>query len=212
MSMTERRNWLPVLLILLAALGYYLPWVWHPTAGLSPGAYDLAEWTTLAPSIRFGTPSLLPSLFLRGALGLLAILAVLLAATIASVALKWISRGLGVLFAVTLLPPLDFFTGAWTDPNYQQQIMIALGTLAVISVIIWQGHRIASRIMLSASAIIAGASLASALVGVDSGMELMQNLSVMPTVGGGIVLFGGTLGLCIVVVLWQWRQTQLVPT
>ena len=40
-----------------------------------------------------------------------------------------VTPGLALLLAITLLPPFDFFRGAWDDPNYRQQFALAIGTL-----------------------------------------------------------------------------------
>ena len=55
-------NYLPLFLLLIA---YALPWMMTPTiAGLTNGAYDLAEWTSIHPAVR-ADPLLLTPLLLR---------------------------------------------------------------------------------------------------------------------------------------------------
>ncbi|MBZ0290443.1 MAG: hypothetical protein K8I30_22650 [Anaerolineae bacterium] len=96
-----------------------LPWVIHPGASISLGAYDLAEWTSLMPAVRDANLPLLPTLLLRLPLVCLA----------GIVAWSTANRGLRGLFivlaALALLPPLQFFSNTG-DINYRQQFTLAL--------------------------------------------------------------------------------------
>lgn len=109
-------------IIALGVLGYNLPWLAGAAAGLTFGAYDLAEWVSLHPLVR-ANALLIESALLRLPPLCLAWIAALHARRMFS----W--SGLFVFIsAVTLLPPLDFLTQR-ADPNYRQQFLIALATM-----------------------------------------------------------------------------------
>mgnify|MGYP005836978137 CR=1 FL=1 len=107
----------------LAALGCYLPWVEHPAAALAPNAFDLAEWTSLHPAVRGGSPPLLLTLLLRAPFALAGV-GIALAAP-----WGWLP---GLVVALTLLPPMEFFRGAWGDPNFRQGFALTLATGALV--------------------------------------------------------------------------------
>ncbi|NWG16677.1 MAG: hypothetical protein HXY41_08580 [Chloroflexi bacterium] len=114
----------PVWLLLLAALVCYsLPWAVSSNAGLSMGAYDLAEWASLHPAVRAASPPLLASFLLRAPLVGLAWIATLSSRRKGSWPFNGILAG---AIAIALLPPLEFFTQYGNDPNYRQQAALAL--------------------------------------------------------------------------------------
>src|SRR5438477_2332337 len=117
MAPMRRTNWLLRFPWLLAALAaYYLPWINNRAAALSANAYDLAEWVSLHQAVRDASiPNLAPFL-LRAVLGGLALLFAVRALKALSGRARWAYSFLALLLAVTLLPPLDFFRGAWNDP------------------------------------------------------------------------------------------------
>lgn len=113
-------------LLLLALIFYCLPWVQTPATSLTMGAYDLAEWASLNPTVRASSPPLLLSFTLRLPLALLAL--------IAAFAWEWDGRRRArvlvvCLISLALLPPLEFFTQYRDDPNYRQQFALAVITL-----------------------------------------------------------------------------------
>ncbi len=117
------------ILILLALTAYSLPWIINPGTILNPGAYDLAEWTSLHPTVRNNNPPLLTTLLLRGQLVLLALI---VAANTPRPTLtrKWTLSALGVfVLAAASLPPFEYFTEARNDPNYRQQFLLTLGII-----------------------------------------------------------------------------------
>lgn len=114
------------LLIVLALVGYSLPWVVTPGVSTSLGAYDLAEWASLHPAARGAALPLVASFVLRLPLALLALIISVAGERAGS---RWV-RGLGVLvLTAALLPPLEFFTQYRDDSNYRQQFGLALLTL-----------------------------------------------------------------------------------
>ncbi|MCZ7542374.1 MAG: hypothetical protein M5R40_02005 [Anaerolineae bacterium] len=92
----------------LALLGCYLPWVAHPAAALAPNMLDLAEWTSLHPAVRGSAPPLLLTFALR--------LPLALAGVGIAYAVRW-GWLPGLVIALTLLPPLEFFRARRATPT-----------------------------------------------------------------------------------------------
>lgn len=115
---------------LLALAAYVIPWVVNPGMGLTLGAYDLAEWASLHPEVRNASPALLTSLLLRLPLMCLAVIIGFASPTPALRTSGWYLMLALLLFLVaSSLPPLEFFTEARGDTNYQQQFWLTLGAL-----------------------------------------------------------------------------------
>ena len=193
MHIIRRIPWL-----FIALVAYYLPWVYHKTAALTANAYDLAELVSIDPEVRNGNPPLLAPFLLRVVLGGLAILFALLAAkTVERV--RWLYIAAAWILAITLLPPLDFFRGAFDDPNYQQQFAISLGTLILIVAIAVAHHRgvkwLQKLVMPIALLVIIGA-----IVGEVLAWNVLQSpsIGIHESLGGGVVLLVGTMFMLLV--------------
>ena len=52
------------LALLLALVGYWLPWLTHPAAALRLNGYELSEWVTFLPAVRDGSSPLTRLVFL----------------------------------------------------------------------------------------------------------------------------------------------------
>jgi hypothetical protein len=171
-----------IMLLVLGCTAYSLPWLMNPGSGLSLGAYDLAEWTSLHPAVRSGNPALLTTLLLRlplACLGLIISIGFLRRKLIFAVVVI-------VLTGSALLPPLEFFTQYRDDPNYQQQFFLALFTIAtgVLSMAIRPDHLTKSLVILLA---IVGAG--SSLAGLLQGYALLEQFKLPTQFGlGGIGL------------------------
>lgn len=178
----------------LAVVACYLPWLWHPTAGLSPGAYDLAEWLSLHPVARASLPPLLPSFLLRAAFALLAMLFAAHAPQARQRAVRWGARLVALVLALTLFPPLEFLTVARGDGNYQQQFALGVATLVgVVGLVVW-------REVFSGQAewgLIVCTTLLGAACGawgLLEGQRGMASLGVSVAVGAGGILYLLSLG------------------
>ncbi len=122
-----------LLFVLGGLAAYLLPWLNAPGTALSMGGYDLAEWTSLYPELRFAQPPLLVTLALRLPSALLIILLAMHHSDeyITPFRLRWILMLLAVLItSIALLPPLEFISNT-DDPNYRQQFALAAATLAL---------------------------------------------------------------------------------
>jgi len=185
---------------IVALVAYYLPWIYHPAAGLTFNAYDLAEWVSLHPAVRGASVPLVAPFLLRVVLGGLALLFCLRALRSDRTWVRLAYAGLAVLLAITLLPPFDFFRGAWDDPNYRQQFALAIGTLIglVALAAINRRGKIASngttsdkypyREVRPLEIVISLLTAICAVVGEIMALNVIRSLQIDVAVGGGIIV------------------------
>lgn len=196
-------NPLMLLALAAAAICYFLPWITHGYASMTFGGYDLAEWTSLHPAVRFVEPALqttlwlrLPPVFMLGAL-------------MFSIAVpRFSSRWWFLIFVVliisaALLPPFEFIIPR-DDPNYRQQTFVAGAALIIgmAGLIPWS-RRIQQGIVLALCA----AAILSALIGLSNSIALMQGFELSPQIGVGGVGFVIALGAAAVISLRRLTAT-----
>lgn len=184
-------------IISAALVGYMMPWVSTPGTGLALGAYDLAEWASLHPASQTTRPIMLTSLLLRV---VPALLILIIAFTTGPRRKKRIGGLIGIIFVIgtslLLLPPLEFFTEARSNPNYQQQFIISIGVLT-IGFLVFQGFLDRWKkpvvLVICITAFFAGA------LGLIRAYNLMQQygISMQPGWGGALTLFLILLALFI---------------
>lgn len=110
-------------------LMYFLPWVINPSMSLTFGAYDLAEWTSLHPEVRFSEPALLLTLALR--IQPLLLVALITLHTPQKNSLTWwVAVLITLVTSAGLLPPVEFISNT-TDSNYQQQFALSVTTFMI---------------------------------------------------------------------------------
>lgn len=125
--MTQKRDIIWLMLIILALIAYTAPWVVSAGVSLTFGAFDLAEWASLHPITR---PDLLTSLLLRMPLVCLAWILAFNAPERPLYSMQWWIALFGcLLLAIFSSPPLEFLTTNRDDMNYQQQAFLVLMTL-----------------------------------------------------------------------------------
>lgn len=190
-----RPKWLRWPWVLGAALAYYLPWIPNPAAALTLNAYDLAEWTSLPPSMRSGAIPLLAPFLLRAVLGLLALLFGLRA--LQHVAwLRWLYAGLALWLAITLMPPLDFFRGTFDDVNYRQQFALGGGTLiALLILVALAGRGLSVLALCRIEAVVAVLAMVSALAGEILAQGIYRSFFIPAPLGMGVVVIVACLGM-----------------
>ncbi len=182
----------------VALAGCYLPWVYHRTAGLTFNAIDLAEWVSLAPAVRGGSVPLLIPFLLRIALVGIALLCGVRAAIEERKWSRWLYMLLALALAATLLPPVDFFKGAFDDPNYRQQFALAVSTLIGLGIVMLVKRRASpnfrwTRITWAVSIV----ALLCAVSGNLLALNVVQSLKLEETLGGGMFLYGVGLALSV---------------
>ncbi len=150
----------------MALVGCYLPWVEHPAGALAPNALDLAEWASLHPAVRGGSPPLLLTFLLRLPLALVGV-------GIAYAARwGWLP---GLVIALTLLPPLEFFRGASSDPNFRQGFALAAmaGALVLFSL---PARRLAERVRWALPVFPAAIGVVATMIGAPQAMRLINEM------------------------------------
>ncbi len=119
------------ILLVAALIAYLMPWIYNSGAILQPNAYDLAEWASLHPTVQNGSPAFLETLLLRSQL-------LIITAIIAFYGNDkrwsnvWILRAVTILLiAIAILPPLEYFIAERSNPNYGQQLILALSAIVI---------------------------------------------------------------------------------
>jgi len=170
------------LCIILGLIGYILPWIVTPTAPLTLGAYDLAEWASLHPSQPYTTPVLIVPLFLRIQLVIITLIIALSAQTNK---LQFIAIVAIIPLSIAQLPPLEFLTIATDNINYQQQFILATISL-VIGLTATKFKPLLYVPFIGLLLVVAG--LVSAIVGVQQAQSL-YNMSLQEnSLGMGIII------------------------
>lgn len=123
-------GWGMALLGLGGVVAVHLPWHVHPVAALTNNAFDLAEFASLHPATRAENPALLTSLLLRLPLALLAASIALAANRFNTAQARWLWRGMALLVALRLNPPIDFYRNP-TGVSLNEQHLAALTALGL---------------------------------------------------------------------------------
>ena len=171
------------LLIGVALVGYFLPWVLTQASSLSLGAYDLAEWSSLHPVVRQTVPFLWTTLALRIPLAIVGILlTVYVRKTTGSLTIAVIVL---LVTAIALLPPLEFFTTYRDDPNYRQQFTLVLVTLIIgLLIVIRKPKRLQTGMLIGLSVL----GVIASAIGLYQANSLLQGFELHTAIGlGGVV-------------------------
>ena len=189
------------LLIMFALIGYCLPWVLTPASGLSLGAYDLAEWSSLHPVVRQTIPFLWTTLALRIPL---AILGILLATYVRKISHQIPIAILCLLVAaIALLPPLEFFTTYRDDPNYRQQFILVLLTLIIgIPTVIGKPKRLQRGALIALSVL----GIISSAIGLYQAQSLLQGFDLHTAIGSGGIIT--SIALAAVTCIYITKQSS----
>lgn len=153
-----------IILVSLPFLAFVLPVVVGPASSVSFNLFDLAEWASLVPAERSASPALMVSFALRLQMLAAMLIAVYLLTmrNVSSRALPFfILPGITIL-SIAQLPPLEILSQP-SDPNYRQQLFLALSSF-LISLIIWRiAHYHYAKYILIMAALLAGFGLIAAL-------------------------------------------------
>jgi len=177
------------LALLLALVGYWLPWLTHPAAALRLNGYELSEWITFLPGVRDGSLPLNRLLFLLP----LACLALLfaLAATRPTPTLSlpplgappnhhspppartglraflpslggpagWLLLLVGVGCALIVFPPYPYLLTAYADQEYQLQLLVASFTLIAVLLVTFLPGEVSAGLQAALAALALGIGL-----------------------------------------------------
>src|SRR5262249_51264916 len=106
---------------------------------------------------------------------------------------------LAVLLAITLLPPVEFFKGAWDDANYRQQFGIAVISvigLVVIAVAQWRSRLQKYQRRLEITALLL--CMICAIVGNILALNVVRSYQIDATLGGGMIVLIISLALSLI--------------
>jgi hypothetical protein len=181
----HQRALLTAIFLVLAVAAYCAPWLASNGASLSLNGYDLAEWSSLVPGVRYGAqPMVVPGL-LRAQLIFAAAIVALLPTRRGSW-LWWICGAGALALVVALLPPFEYFLEeSWrTDVNYGQQVTLAL--LALFNAgVSWMMPRGRQRQLVLI--VMATAGIVTAIAGASQAVGLAAGYDVPATIGIGVV-------------------------
>jgi hypothetical protein len=181
----HQRALLKAVFLVLALAAYCAPWLASNGASLSLNGYDLAEWSSLVPGVRYGAqPMVVPGL-LRAQLIFAAAIVALLPTRRGSW-LWWICGAGALALVVAILPPFEYFLEeSWrTDVNYGQQVTLAL--LALFNAgVSWMMPRGRQRQLVLI--VMATAGIITAITGASQAVGLAAGYDVPATIGIGVV-------------------------
>lgn len=196
----ERAGFIVLCLVLATGCYYLLPVVTHETAGFTMNAFDLAEWSSLHPSVRSSSPPMLTSFLLRLPLVCLVVGLALAANGIREARSRWLIRVLALALILRLIPPTDFFSGASADPNYRQMALlfglgIVLGGITLLlSPIRWQQWILAAVLT---TGVIAG------WVGLSRTLVLLRDFQINYQTGSGLIGLSLFAAAAITAIVWS---------
>lgn len=180
-----------VVFVALAIAAYCAPWVHSGGAATSLTGYDLAEWSSLVPGVRYGEqPMLVP--------GLLRAQLLFLSALVALIPLRrgswfWLLCGVASLvLVVAQLPPFEYFLEeSWrVDVNYGQQVTLALLALLDALVCWLMPRRLPRRVALL---VLAAGGIITALAGASQALGLVARYDVPAVLGIGVLGYVASL-------------------
>ena len=208
-----RREWWMLIGLLLACVGYMLPWYTHDTAGFTTSAFDLAEWSSIHPAVRSSSPPMLTSLLLR--LPLVALIAglALTSNRFGDARVRWIIRGGALLLALRFVPPGDFFSNASGDPNYRQMAQLFTASVMLVGVIIAL-FRVAQKWQSAALVMVLVVGVITGWMGLSDAGILLDNFEIDVRIGPGIVGYTSCVAIVIMIAIWpraNARQQSAMP-
>ncbi len=169
-------------------------------------AFDLAEWTTLVPEVRYGGNAMALPQQLR----LLLVLLVFAVSLLPNRRFSWGWVACGVVAlagVVALLPPFEYFidpgTGFRADVNYNQLMtlaLIALGAAVLgLSGLLWRFRRIIFLLLVGGAIILALNSSSEALG--------YFNRYASAQMGIGVAVFCLGMGLAgVIYLVWESKE------
>ncbi|RMG86171.1 MAG: hypothetical protein D6712_08135 [Chloroflexi bacterium] len=171
--------------IVISIIAYFLPWLVNSkSAILTVGAYDLAEWVSLVPSVRIDNPLLWQALILRLHPLLWAGIITFSIQQNEAKSLRLLQIAFIALLTIGLLPSLNFIGRIGEDFNYRQQFILAVITV-FISIIGFSGVlRRFSRWIVVGFALV---GLVVSVAGYSTAQSLMMQYGLQPEMGLGVV-------------------------
>jgi hypothetical protein len=184
---------------ILAAVGFYGPWLAHPTAALTLSGVDMGEFIKFLPGVSDGTLTLTRQLFYLPAVAVVVSVALLISSR--RLCYPWVVRLPTLLLVIPvslqLLPP------AWSPsslmtPEFRLQV-IAIGLCWLLLAASWLLERLPAWILGSLSAVLSLTALALSawqFLAVKPAIDMVYG--VRPTIGWGFLACAAGLAVMAV--------------
>lgn len=200
----ERVIALMIVSFLAALAAFYLPWVDHVSAGFTMNAFDLAEWSSLHPAVRFSTPPMLTSFLLRAPQVAVAIGLALAAGVLRDPRWRAVGWAAALLIALRYMPPVEFWQSARGDPNYRQMALLTgIGVLAVGGAALLS--RLRARWLAVAAALVVIGGAVAGWAGLSRAGVLLDNFEIATRTGSGPLLYAGAAVVAGMLSTWVFR-------
>ncbi len=195
---------LPLVLLVLAFVGYLVPWLVAPSAPMTLNAHDLAEWVSLYPAQHHTSPPLLAPLLLRLQL---VILTLALGALPANKSGKLVAAIIIVVLAIGQLPPPEYVHDIG-NLNYRQQFGLATTSLIAGLFLLRVRHSSLQLIFLIVSPLV---GILAALAGMSQAYDVYMSLHTNGTIGLGLwILIASYAGLIATVFAGRLRRPRAI--
>lgn len=195
MSIGRTRQHILLISLCCAVAGYLLPWVVAPSAPMTLGAYDLAEWVSLHPSQHHTSPPLQAPLLLRLQL---VVFSLLLGIARAGKPRRLAAALIIISLAIGQLPPPEYLRDLG-NVNYRQQFILAATSLTLGLALLHIRH---ARFVNILAAVLPLAGAVSALHGVAQAFDVYSSLNAGGTIGLGLwILVASYVGCFALVVI-----------
>jgi len=205
-SRSGRNEAVLIALLFVGGLGYILPWAAAASSALTFSAYDLAEWTSLIPGVRYGAEPMAAPGQLRAVLIVFTLLIALLPRRRRSAA-GALSAAAALALVIAQLPPLEYFmdAGFHADVNYGQQFTFSVLSL-IGAALCWMVPRGTPRTI---ALVLTGAiGSVAAITAAMRGMEALAGLAVGFSLGVGPWITAASIGGLALVTLRSYRRAE----
>lgn len=215
--MSNKNTSILYLCIVFGLVGYILPWIVTPTAPLTLGAYDLAEWTSVHPSephtisvllvpLLSSEPHTISVLIVPLLLRIhLVIITLIIALAVHTDKVRLLAIIIIIPLSIAQLPPLEFLTIATDNINYQQQFILAtISLVAGLVLTIFKSMRFVPHI----SIILVGIGIIATIAGLQQAQGLYTMSLQENSLGAGIIVLCLAY-LAIAVIHLQYLKLKL---
>lgn len=199
-------QWTLLIIAVCGVVAVHMPWHVHDVAAFSNNAFDLAEFVSLHPTAQAENPALLSSILLRLPLVLLPIILTLIANRLRDERSRWIWRGVALLVALRLNPPVDFYRGPGDVSLNERQLGYMMIAAIVLVIVAIASHRWLMRYELQLAAALWLIIVVVSIEGWRRATNIVESLQIEVGIGAGIILIVVLALLSIALIIQSLRQ------